>query len=188
MCRWIVSADICPYVEKIGLVGTHDMSSMACMVRESESNGGYAMATYQGRIRLASFSREYLRKAALVVGLFGQLVYECLAYQTPMLVLVRPTHGQISICAETTQAEMFSTIKKNDEQVWIKSLWDKGAHIIMCPARMFANDMMRMQRFKTDVEWFLDHTSVREDISTFSGGLLDGHGIDRIANAIMGLA
>ena len=35
---------------------------------------------------ISSFEREWLRRAAFVVGLFGQTTYECLYWDTPMLV------------------------------------------------------------------------------------------------------
>ena len=163
MCRWICESDFCPGVDKIALVGSHDVSGMAKMVRQVECSGGFTMASYQGRIRLRSFSHRWLREAALVVTMFGQTVYDCLAMRTPVLTFARTS----------------------DDLHAIGRLHHVGVNAAPCSYVPFWPNMTPLG-FRMLIEAHMK-TDIRQDMHAASAGLIDGHGIDRVANAILAI-
>jgi spore coat polysaccharide biosynthesis predicted glycosyltransferase SpsG len=90
------------------------------------------------------FSRDLLRHAAMVVGFLGQITYECLWYQTPMLCfarqdldrepvaqLARDTQGAVTSggCFQECTASLFCD--------WVEGLWKTvhGPSPPLAPAR-----------------------------------------------------
>jgi hypothetical protein len=75
--------DLLPHVAKGYLVGRHSTGVVAAQL-------GHAASVFAGYgAWIVPFHRQTLRTAALVVGFFGQITYECLWYHTPMLCFAR---------------------------------------------------------------------------------------------------
>lgn len=108
------------------------------------------------------FSRAYLREAALVVGLFGVTPYECLWYQTPMLIVGRTV---------ADAADAFNLCLASDWATrYISSI-----------------DSMDATHFTTTLTGFWQDTDTRRRMHAASAGLLDGGGVVRVADTILAL-
>jgi len=109
------------------------------------------------------FERNFLRNASLVVGMFGVTAYECLYYQTPMLVM---GHTEENVLGAELLAER-----------------SHGA--IECMRHI---DNMRPDVFRDVITAYWETQSERRTMSTAAGMIgLDGKGISRVANAILDL-
>lgn len=108
------------------------------------------------------FSRQWLQEAALVVSLFGVTIYESLWYQTPVLSFARDPADVLyqGMLAERTQ----------------------GAIV---PCGLFDN--WTAARFAPYVSGVYKESARRERMSDASVGFMDGHGVQRVADAIIAL-
>lgn len=118
-------------------------------------------------VTVRPFERRYLREAALIIGLFGMMVYEALWWQTPMLML-----GHTDENVEGADALMWASDKA------VISIGDIRNH----NARTFA----------ACTEAFLPQSRMQYPADlpfmSFRGqDYLDGLGIQRIAEALMHL-
>jgi spore coat polysaccharide biosynthesis predicted glycosyltransferase SpsG len=113
-------------------------------------------------IHLVPFSRNALRNASLVVGMFGVTAYECLYYRTPMLSIAR------------TPADC-------DDGRWLSISSGGAMHGCGTMASYTRKAFLDMiQACWKAYEW-------RSAMHHMSAGLLDGHGVSRVADAIMRL-
>lgn len=130
--------------------------------------GAYIDANYvmwgdiDSTAQFAAFSLEYLRHAALIVGLFGTTCYEALWYRTPMLTLA---HTE-----ENDWGSLYLGIQSH--------------HAIM---RIGNIDKHHAQSFNTAIQFTWDSISQRQQMHDASDGLLDRHGTARVAEAILAL-
>ena len=110
------------------------------------------------------FDRRWLRKAALVVGMFGSTAYECLWYGTPMLCFARTEDDAQRIVALSHETE---------EAIIPGGLFDPG--------------LDWQEHFVRAVESAWGNRTRRHAMSRGSAGLIDGHGGRRLAAAILDL-
>lgn len=148
------TADLTIDAELCFLIGKQQPLAMRTMGDSSRKNVSL----------LASFTRAHLAKAALVVTMFGQVTYEALWYQTPVVAFGR-----------------------TEEDAWgIQRLAEVGVNPV--PSDYLALwPLMTRDRFCATVEAHMDK-DVREGMHATSAGLLDGRGVTRITDAILALA
>lgn len=118
---------------------------------------------HDARCYVVPFAHAYLQTASLVVGMFGQTAYECLWYRTPMLCYGRNMADGADI-AGLQQASGGA----------LQTGWSM-------PLRTLDGSAWCEQVTHT---W---DTGVRQQMHDASDGLLDGMGIQRIAEAILEL-
>jgi spore coat polysaccharide biosynthesis predicted glycosyltransferase SpsG len=112
---------------------------------------------------IVPFARVLLREAALAVMPFGQTVYECLFYGTPCL------------CFARTEADIPS-VRALQEVLGLQIPLDY-------PLSWAA---LTPERFPALVEAYWD-ADVRAGMAQAGAGLIDGHGVGRVADAILAL-
>mgnify|MGYP001603501285 CR=1 FL=1 len=118
----------------------------------------YPWVTYQ------PFDRAWLRKASLVVTTMGVTVYECLYYDTPTLVVGHT--DQHCVAAEALWQRYFPSV------LWCDIQRMGQAHFV---------DLL------TDIQHGLGLPSPDKRMQK-TNGLLDGKGVERVAQKILGLA
>ena len=108
---------------------------------------------------VASFTRAHLAEASLVVTTFGQVVYEALYYQTPCVVLAR---------------------NEDDDRnaFWLQR---HCAAVYAADIRTHANRSKQFCRV-IQMAWTLRRPSAASAVEK-----LDGHGVERVADAILAL-
>ena len=104
---------------------------------------------------------KYLRNASLVVTMFGQMMYECLWWQTPVVAFARTASDAKAILR--LQHVGVNPVPSDDLPLW---------------------PTMTQQRFCATVAAHMDE-GMRHAMSTVSTGLLDGQGVARVADAIL---
>ena len=114
---------------------------------------------------IAPFTQAHLAEAALVVTLFGQTVYEALWYQTPCVVLARN---------EGDERNAFWL----QQQCVVTTLRQAAIYAAGC-IRTYAN---RPEQFCRAIE--MAWTS-RSQSAALTAEKLDGHGVARVADAIL---
>lgn len=126
--------------------------------------GGESLCT-SGNRYIVPFHRDYLRQASLVVCMFGVTCYECLSYRTPALILAHTdenVHGAWGLEAASYGA----------------------AHAL---GHMSDHDASSFRSCLS--AWY--HVSggiyARQHMHDASAGLMDGHGVQRVAEAILTL-
>lgn len=107
------------------------------------------------------FSATALRQAGLVVTMIGQVVYECLAYQTPCLVFARES-ADVPLLEELEKASSGAIIPAGD--------------VMHCTSETFRRLVRHWWRYP----W-------RHQTARTCARLLDGRGVQRVADAIVTL-
>ncbi len=110
---------------------------------------------------LKPFQHEDLRNAALVIGMFGVTCYEAVWYQTPML------------CYAHTSENMEGSFQLQRQSF---SIFAKGMMEAETP-----------EAFCRGITLLWEHPSYRPNVSAADAGLMDGRGVERVAEAILGL-
>lgn len=110
------------------------------------------------------FHRDYLRQAAMVVTMFGQTCYELVWYRTPALCLGRSFHEQHDIVGLGNASR--------------QSISYGG------PITGITSEQLYLY-FKSMLD---DERILLQQKYEASAGLLDGHGVQRVAEAILQLA
>ena len=151
-----------PHIEKRYLVGRH--STGACAQRL-----GGAQWVYGGEHAwLTPFARRHLREAALVVTTFGITPYECLYYRTPVLVVGHTDENKAA--AETLHAQMTGAATFTEDG---------------CLNGALAT--LTGEKFTQWMQDYWDCRTERQAMHAASAGLLDGRGVERVADAILHL-
>ena len=114
---------------------------------------------------LRMFDREHLRTAALVVTTMGQTVYECLYWQTPTCII-----GHTDRHCEAAAARSASWGLRGGGSVYLGDIRTMDADTF----RFYLNNYGRDAR-------------TRSGMARNSAGILDGRGVERIADAVMAL-
>jgi UDP-2,4-diacetamido-2,4,6-trideoxy-beta-L-altropyranose hydrolase len=127
------------------------------------SPGNTHVLSARQNAHLVPFGRDLLRSASLVVTMLGQTVYEALYWQTPTLAFARTA----------------------DDAEAIERLQGAGVNPVPDDVLPYWPTMTR-ERFCALVEAHCDD-DVRLGMHTRAAGLIDGHGIARVADAILAL-
>lgn len=106
---------------------------------------------------------KYIREASLVVSMFGQTVYDALWHHTSVVAFPR------------TAADAYGI--QQLQQAGVNALM--GSALPVWPA-------MTQQQFSAIVMTHM-HEVLHHGMHAASVGLMDGHGVERVANAILGL-
>ncbi len=160
MYRW--SQTLLPDTEKIFCLPQTAQGGLWGLYDNSQPHS----ASLDNNIVLAPFSRQYLREAAVVVGLFGVTVYECLWYRTPTLILGRS--------AGDDENGRLLTIASHTAVRYIGRLGDE--HTRTTSPEAFCHNI--------GYTWDIS----RQRMHAASAGLLDGRGVARVAEAIIDLS
>ncbi len=166
MLHW--SEDLLPEVKKIFAYGAMQSDVMIAYHQQHAD----VTETLLGNRMIAPFSRELLQQASMVVSLFGVTPYECLYYQTPILILAR------------TSEDAFDAVRLTGSA--------RGAiYVIAGSARgaTYVIDMMQeqaRQRFCSAVASFWNMAE-RHEMHRAANGLFDGQGLERVTQAILKL-
>lgn len=117
------------------------------------------------KTHLVLFDRRLLRSASLVVTTMGQTVYECLYWQTPTCII-----GHTDRHCEAAAARSASWGLRGGGSVYLGDIRTMDADTF----RFYLNNYGRDAR-------------TRSGMARHSAGILDGRGVERIANAVMAL-
>ena len=115
------------------------------------------------------FSREALRTASLVVSIFGVTVYECLALRTPVITIAR-TLDDAYAASELVSRSIYRS--------------DDGTSAVISLGYI---DIISRESLCSYIQKCIEHIPLPQSMHAASTGLIDGHGVERIANAILGI-
>lgn len=118
---------------------------------------------------IVPFTRNKLREASLVVSMFGVTAYECMYYRTPCIVTTN----------NPQDASLYMALAQ--------TIYRSSVNGLAPFTPLDALHKMSSGRFNCTIQMHWKNQYYRQGMHDTSAGLIDGQGIARVADAILGL-